>query len=104
MTLAVGRDSNGAASSGQLSPKQPVAGYQHSPTQLETVVPYTRDRGMQLVRIYCDECGSDLQVDGRSGLQQMFRDIESGESEFDALLLVDSSRWSRGHGVLAIPR
>ena len=84
-----------------------MAGYLRSATQLEgeplrnqleAVLRYARDRHMQLVRIYCDECGSGLRIDGRSGLQQMFRDIESGESDFDALLLLDPSRWGRFQG------
>ena len=89
---------------GQLSPKRPVAGYLRSATelqgdslrnQLEAVVRYARDRDMQLIRIYCDECSSGLRIDGRSGLQQMFRDIESGANDFDAILLLDLSRWGR---------
>ena len=50
---------------------------------------------MQLIRVYCDECGSGLRNGGRSGLQQMFRDIEGGTRDFDALLMIDRSRWGR---------
>ena len=90
----------------QRSTKRPVAGYLRSATelegeslrkQLEAVVRYTRDRGMQLVRVYCDECGSGLRIEGRTGLPQMFRDIESGAGDFDAILLLDPSRWGRFH-------
>ena len=104
MTVAVRRNSNGVAETGQLSPKRPVAGYLRSATepegdalriQLEAVVRYARDHDMQLIRIYCDECRSALRVDGRTALQQMFRDIESGDGDFDAILLLDSSRWGR---------
>ena len=91
---------------GQLAPKRPVAGYLRSATQLEgdklreqleTIVRYARDRDMQLIRIYCDECGSGLTTDGRSGLQQMLCDIEIGAGDFDAVLLLDPSRWGRFH-------
>ena len=104
MTVADRRISNGVAQPGQLSPKRPVAGYLRSATQLEgeslrkqleAIVRYARDHDMQLIRVYCDECGSGLRRDGRSGLQQMFRDIESGAGDFDAVLLLDPSRWSR---------
>ncbi|MCY4397701.1 MAG: recombinase family protein [Rhodospirillaceae bacterium] len=89
---------------GQLSPKRPVAGYLRSATQLEgdslrkqlePVVRYARDHDMHLIRIYCDECGSGLRRGGQSGLQQMFRDIEDGAGDFDAILLLDPSRWGR---------
>ena len=89
---------------GQLSPKRAVAGYLRSATQLEgdslrkqleAIIPYARDHDMQLIRVYCDECGSGLRRGGRSGLQQMFRDIESGAGDFDAVLLLDPSRWGR---------
>lgn len=90
----------------QRSTKRPVAGYLRSATeleadslrqQIEAVVRYARDRGMQLVRVYCDECGSGLRIEGRTGLPQMFRDIESGAGDFDAILLLDPSRWGRFH-------
>ena len=89
---------------GGPSQKRPVAAYLRSATQLEgdplrkqleAIVPYARDHGMQLIRVYCDECGSGLRNGGRSGLQQMFRDIESGPRDFDALLMLDRSRWGR---------
>ena len=89
---------------GGLSRKRPVAAYLRSATQLEgdqlreqleAIVPYARDHDMQLIRVYCDECGSGLRNGGRSSLQQMFRDIESGARDFDALLMLDRSRWGR---------
>ena len=61
---------------------------------------------MQVIRIYCDECGRGLRGDGRSGLQQMFRDMEDGAGDFDAIgtdapFGQEQSRWrpaaGRGH-------
>ena len=107
MTVAARKIPNGVAQTAHVSPERPVAGYLRSANelegdslrnQLEAIVRYARNHDMQLIRIYCDECGSGLRVDGRSGLQQMFRDIESGESDFDALLLLDPSRWGRFQG------
>ena len=95
-----------AARPGQLAPKRPVAGYLRSATQLEgdtlreqleAIVRFARDRDMQLIRIYCDECGSGLTTDSRSALQQMLRDLEIGAGDFDAVLLLDPSRWGRFH-------
>ncbi len=91
---------------GRLASKRPVAGYLRSATQLEgdtlreqleAIVRFARDRNMELIRIYCDECGSGLTTDGRSALQQMLRDLEIGAGDFDAVLLLDPSRWGRFH-------
>ena len=91
---------------GQLAPKRPVAGYLRSARQLEgdtlreqleAIVRFARDHDMELIRIYCDECRSGLTIDGRPGIQQMFRDIEFGAGDFDAVLLLDPSRWGRFH-------
>ena len=104
MTVAARRIPNGVAQTAHLSPERPVAGYLRSATQLEgeslrdqleMVLRYARDHGMQLIRIYCDECGSGLRIDDRPGLRQLFRDIEGGASDFGDVLLLNRSRWSR---------
>ena len=102
--MALGPNLKSGAPPGGLSRKRPVAAYLRSATQLEggplreqidAIVPYARDHGMQLIRVYCDECGSGLRNGGRSALQQMFRDIESGAHDFDALLMLNRSRRGR---------
>ena len=102
--MTLGPNLKAGASAGGPPRKRPVAAYLRSATQLEgdalrkqleEIVPYARDHGMQLIRVYCDECGSGLRNGGRSALQQMFRDIESGARDFDALLMIDRSRWGR---------
>lgn len=104
--MALGPNLNTVAPPGGQSRKRPVAGYLRSATelegeslreQLEAIVRYARDHGMQLMRVYCDECGSGLRIDGRSGVGQMLCDIESGDGDFDAILLLDPSRWGRFH-------
>ena len=84
--------------------KRPVAAYLRSATQLEgeslrdqleAVLRYARGRHMQLVRVYCDECGSGLRIDGRPGLGRLLRDIDGGAGDFGAVLFLDPSRWSR---------
>ena len=83
---------------------RPVAGYLRSATelrgeslqrQLEAVLRYARDHDMQLIRFYCDECGSGFRIDNRPGLAQLFRDVASDVPDFDAILLLDPSRWGR---------
>ncbi|MXY41591.1 MAG: recombinase family protein [Rhodospirillaceae bacterium] len=111
--VAVRPNPTAAAPPGGSSPKRPIAGYLRSATelegdslrrQIEAIVRYARDHGMQLTRLYCDECGSGLRIDGRTGLWQLFRDIECGAGDFGAVLLLDPSRWSRSpdpeHGLV----
>ena len=102
--MAIHPNLKGDAQPAQPSPKRPAAAYLRSATQLEgdslrnqfeAIVRYARHHDMQLVRIYCDECSSGLRIDGRPGLQQMFRDIRNRADDFDAVLLLDPSRWGR---------
>ena len=104
MTAAVREISNRVAQAGQLAQRRPVTGYLRSATQLageslrnqlDAVLRYARNRDMQLVRIYCDECGSGLRIDNRPGLGQLLRDLDRGDGDFEAVLLLDRSRWSR---------
>ena len=87
-----------------LLPRRPVAGYLRSATelrgeslqrQLEAILRYSRDHDMQLIRFYCDECGSGFRIDNRPGLARLFRDVASDVPDFDAILLLDPSRWGR---------
>lgn len=96
-----------------LHPIRPVAAYLRSATelrgeslqrQLEAVLRYARHHDMQVIRFYCDECGSGLRIDNRPGLAQLFRDVASDVPDFDAILLLDPSRWGRfpfAHDVIA---
>ena len=104
MAVAAQQVPKGAAQTGRLSPARPVAGYLRSATeldgeslreQLEAVLRYARDCDMQLIRIYCNECGSGLRIDTRAGLRQPVRHIDGGARDFGAVLLLDPSRWSR---------
>ena len=84
--------------------RRPVAGYFRSATelrgeslqrQLEAVLRYAREHEMHVIRFYCDECGSGFRIDNRPGLAQLFRDVASDACDFDAVLLLDPSRWGR---------
>ena len=64
--------------------------------QLETVLRYARDHGMQLIRIYCDECGSGLRNRQPSRVSGSCSAIsKGGASDFGDVLLLNRSRWSR---------
>lgn len=56
---------------------------------------YAERRGFEIVRTYADEGKSGLRIDGRSSLQQLFSDIDSGNVDFEAILVYDVSRWGR---------
>jgi DNA invertase Pin-like site-specific DNA recombinase len=51
--------------------------------------------GMEIVRSYSDEGKSGLNIAGRSGLQELLSDIQSGRADFETLLVYDVSRWGR---------
>jgi DNA invertase Pin-like site-specific DNA recombinase len=56
---------------------------------------YAERRGFEIVRTYADEGKSGLRIDGRVSLQQLFSDIDSGNTDFEAILVYDVSRWGR---------
>ena len=56
---------------------------------------YAERRGFEIVRTYADEGKSGLRIDGRSSLQKLFSDIDSGNADFEAILVYDVSRWGR---------
>ena len=95
---------SGGAQPGQPSPKhRRAAGYARSATtpnpesiqrQIEAIGRYADGHGMHVVRIYRDEGKSGLRMDDRPGLQQLFRDAGNC-GKFDAVLLLDPSRWGR---------
>lgn len=56
---------------------------------------YAQRRGFEIVRTYADEGKSGLSVDGRDSFQQLLADIQSGNADFEAILVYDVSRWGR---------
>jgi DNA invertase Pin-like site-specific DNA recombinase len=56
---------------------------------------YAGRRGFEIVRTYADEGKSGLRIDGRASLQRLFSDIDSGNTDFEAILVYDVSRWGR---------
>lgn len=56
---------------------------------------YAERRGFTIVRTYADEGKSGLSIDGRSSLQRLLADIDSGEVDYEAILVYDVSRWGR---------
>nr|WP_267876269.1 recombinase family protein [Massilia sp. AB1] len=56
---------------------------------------YASLHGLTVVRRYCDQGRSGLTLDGRTGLLQLLRDIQSGQFDFSVVLVYDISRWGR---------
>lgn len=63
--------------------------------QMDAIAHYAETRKMQIVRTYSDEARSGLNIEGRSGLRDLIRDVEGGRADYTAVLVYDVSRWGR---------
>lgn len=63
--------------------------------QSDAIQRYADQHGLTIVRQYIDAGRSGLNIDRRTGLQQLIEDIESGQADFGIVLVFDVSRWGR---------
>ena len=63
--------------------------------QDDTIREYAKNRNLEIVKTYADEGKSGLNVAGRQSLQRLIDDVQSGNAEFEAILVYDVSRWGR---------
>lgn len=63
--------------------------------QSDAIHQYAAERGIEIVKTYADEGKSGLRLDGRNALKTLFKDVESGSANFNAILVYDVSRWGR---------
>jgi len=63
--------------------------------QRDKIREYAARRGLDITRTYADEGKSGLRIDGREALQRLIRDVESGNTDFQVILVYDISRWGR---------
>ncbi len=63
--------------------------------QADIIAIYAEQRGFQIVRTYEDSGKSGLRLDGRDALQRLIADVRSGNTDFEAVLVYDISRWGR---------
>lgn len=63
--------------------------------QSEVLREYASRRGIQIVRTYSDAGKSGLRIDGRDGLKDLIRTVQSGKADFSTILVYDVSRWGR---------
>src|SRR5579862_3280439 len=63
--------------------------------QQDAIREYAQRRGFSIVRTYADEGRSGLNVAGRESLRALIDDVQSGRSDYRAILVYDISRWGR---------
>lgn len=63
--------------------------------QSDVIREYAAARGYEIVKTYADDGKSGLRLDGREGLKRLFEDVETGNIDFEAILVYDVSRWGR---------
>ena len=63
--------------------------------QADKIREYAARRGIEIVRTYTDAGKSGLRIDGREALQRLLRDVETGQADFNLILVYDVSRWGR---------
>ncbi len=56
---------------------------------------YASERGYEIVETYVDAGKSGLTLKGRDGLKRLLADAVSGTANFNAILVLDISRWGR---------
>lgn len=99
-------DSNTTNSKQSNEPKQPIlaARYVRMSTdhqqystlnQSDKIQEYADKNNIKIIKTYSDDGKSGLSLNGRSGLQQLIKDVESHQTEFKIILVYDVSRWGR---------
>ena len=63
--------------------------------QSDKIAEYAQRRNIEIVRTYADEGKSGLSIGGRASLQRLIADVESGDADFQLILVYDVSRWGR---------
>ncbi len=63
--------------------------------QAAAIAAYAQQRNLTIVRTYLDEGRSGLRINGRPGLIELLEDVQSGQADFDHILVYDVSRWGR---------
>ena len=63
--------------------------------QSDKIREYAARHNIEIVRTYADEGKSGLRIDGRQALQQLIKDVETGNADFQIILVYDVSRWGR---------
>jgi DNA invertase Pin-like site-specific DNA recombinase len=63
--------------------------------QAATIAAYAASRNLAIVRTYRDDGETGLRLKNRRGLIELLKDVQSGQANFDHVLVYDVSRWGR---------
>jgi len=63
--------------------------------QRDVIREYADKRMCEIVRTYADDGRSGLKMEGREALKRLIEDVQSGNADFDVILVYDISRWGR---------
>ena len=63
--------------------------------QADAIAAYAAGHNLQIVRTYADEGRSGLSLEGRDALKKLIYDVQSGNADFEFILVYDVSRWGR---------
>jgi DNA invertase Pin-like site-specific DNA recombinase len=63
--------------------------------QADAIRAYAAQRKMEVVKTYTDSGKSGLKLDGREALQNLIADVQSGNADFQVILVLDVTRWGR---------
>jgi DNA invertase Pin-like site-specific DNA recombinase len=63
--------------------------------QTDKIRDYASKRGIVIIKTYSDVGKSGLSIFGRTGLQKLLSDVDSGRADFNLILVYDISRWGR---------
>jgi len=63
--------------------------------QIDCLTKYAGEHELDVVVMYADAGKSGLRINGRDGMQGLIMDVQSGNAEFDTVLVYDVSRWGR---------
>lgn len=63
--------------------------------QAAAIREYAEHNGYEIIQKYADEGKSGLNIAGRASLQQMLNDVQSGNVNYKAILVLDVTRWGR---------
>lgn len=63
--------------------------------QAAAIAAYAQQRNLTIVRTYVDPGRSGVRINRRPGLIELLKDVQSGNADFDHILVYDVSRWGR---------
>lgn len=63
--------------------------------QQTAIAKFAHEHRMQIVRTYADDARTGLTLRGRDAMQQLLCDVMKRDCAFDAILVLDVSRWGR---------